>query len=116
MTTARILLPFPPSTNGLYRAHNGRVIKSKKYREFEKTAAGDIANQRPPTFHGEIALKLTLGRPDKRRRDIDNYCKATIDALVMAGILEDHRVHSLSATWSDDIEGCVVEIADWVLP
>jgi len=38
---------------------------------------------------GRLAVTVDLYPPDKRRRDVDNSAKATLDALAHAGVYED---------------------------
>ena len=58
-------------------------------------------------FNGPLAV----GRPDRRKRDIDNINKATLDLLEHVGVLEnDHYVHDLRSYWSDKVVGIQVII------
>ena len=119
MTTARIQLPFPPSSNSLFGTNwkTKRRFKTKTYEAWLKLADSEVSLAVSHRFDDLVALKLTLCKPDKRKRDVSNFIKAVEDLLVRHGVIrDDSYVHSVSATWSDDIEGCVVEIADWVLP
>ena len=54
-----------------------------------------MVKSQAPGVHYEIAqpveVRLTLRPPSKRAYDIDNRAKATLDALVKAGILADDR-------------------------
>jgi crossover junction endodeoxyribonuclease RusA len=38
---------------------------------------------------GRLELSVMLYPPDRRRRDIDNVCKALLDSLTFAGLIED---------------------------
>lgn len=94
---------LPPSVNALYRAVRGRSIKSKPYRAWENVALQEMALKgiKPlsgPYFHAEYIFD----RPDRRRRDVDNYVKATADILVKAGLIEDDKlIEKFTASWSD---------------
>ena len=58
-----------------------------------------------------VAVELAVGRPDRRKRDIDNINKATLDLLEHVGVLEnDHYVHDLRSYWSDKVVGIQVII------
>jgi crossover junction endodeoxyribonuclease RusA len=63
---------------------------SARGREYRKTALWEIKAQRVPNF-GTYRLKVSMIlRPrDKRKCDLDNYCKAVLDALQKAGVYED---------------------------
>ena len=91
-----IVIPYPPSVNTYWRAVKGRVIMSKKGREYRDavyTAVNsafepdDIDDPRP--LLGRLRVKIIATMPDKRRRDIDNINKAALDALGYAGIYGD---------------------------
>ena len=54
---------------------------------------------RPDEPMGKAHLTITFHAADKRRRDIDNLlsaCKAYIDGLVAAGVIEDDSADNLS--------------------
>jgi len=85
-------LPIPPSTNELYvylRKGNRRVA-SKKYVAWRMIAALMLANQKKVTFQEVDTITISV-HPNKRR-DIDNYAKATLDLLVGHGIMVDDRI------------------------
>lgn len=99
MTALR--LPYPPSANRLWRAVNGRQIKSKHYREWIEEAQRVIREQAPACVHGDYRLTLIATRPDRRARDIDNLIKPVSDALATAGVIaNDCRAQSVLAAWS----------------
>lgn len=85
-------LPVPPSTNELYvylRKGNRRVA-SKKYVSWRMISALMLAGQTKVTFQTIDTLTISI-HPNKRR-DIDNYAKATLDLLVGHGIMVDDRI------------------------
>ena len=51
---------------------------------------------------------MLVVRPDKRQRDLDNLFKAASDALVGAGILEDHNCEWLEARWVAEGPQCTL--------
>jgi crossover junction endodeoxyribonuclease RusA len=114
MMYACLILPFPGSVNTLWRAYNNRNIKSARGREYDKDAARALERQRPlPFFSKPVQIVASMGRPDKRRRDIDNHWKAAGDALVAAGVLaDDSLIHRLTLQWVDDVTGVRVEIEE----
>ena len=91
-----IVIPYPPSVNTYWRAVKGRVIMSKKGREYRDAVycavtsafeSDDVDDPRP--LLGRLKVKIIATMPDKRRRDIDNINKAALDALGYAGIYGD---------------------------
>lgn len=101
-------LPFPPSSNSLWRAVNGRNILSKKYRLWRDLAASLLMIQmrEKEPIKGRYQMTVRLDRPDRRKRDLSNVgTKAIEDALVMAGIIEDdHLAQRIVVEWTDVID------------
>jgi crossover junction endodeoxyribonuclease RusA len=53
-----------------------------------------------------LQVHLTLHPPTLRKYDIDNFCKATFDALSHAGFWEDdEQIDSLSIKKAEKIKG-----------
>lgn len=87
-----LALPWPPSVNHYWvRTRNGGMRVSDRGVTFRNTvtlligAAGLGGNTRL----GRLSVRLCLWQPDARRRDVDNICKATLDALAHAGVYGD---------------------------
>ena len=115
--TFSISLPFPPSTNRLWRVVNGRAILSKAYREWIAAAGVELVTQRPKKHEGPVAVGIELGMPDRRRRDIDNCGKACLDLLRRHGVIEDDHsgiVRDLRVRVGEGFVGARVEVQ--VLP
>lgn len=88
----RLSLGVPPSTNTYYRSVAGRgVLISKRGREYRVEVAK--ACQDYVGSFGEsarLSILVVLRPPDRRRRDLDNFCgKALLDSLMKAGIFVD---------------------------
>ena len=81
-------LPFPPSTNSIWRAYRGRNISSKAYRQWQVEAGAELIAQRPDKHEGPVHVTMTFGLPDKRRRDIDNLAKPVNDLLVTHQVIQ----------------------------
>lgn len=93
-----ITLPWPPSVNSYYRTYKNRTILSAAGRKYKKQAAAAIAAKvkTPPQYSERLEVELHLSPPDRRKRDIDNYAKATLDALQAAKIfLDDSQIDRL---------------------
>lgn len=85
----RIILPFPPSINRLWRCVKGRTILSKDGRLWFADAADSVREQWPATVVTPVRVDILVIPPDKRKRDIDNLAKPCLDALVKGMALAD---------------------------
>lgn len=101
-----IQLPFPPSTNSLYRNVQGRGrVKTEKYKDWLLRAGLIVSAQLKSNerIEGPYGLRLRAYRPDKRRRDLSNLLKATEDLLVALGVVEDDSLcQSIEAEWAKE--------------
>jgi len=86
-----LYLPWPPTVNSYYgTARSGAKFISKKGRVFRDALEEAIHEQVPGLKLDEaLFLDVVLYPPDKRRRDLDNYMKALLDACTIAGLWED---------------------------
>lgn len=109
-----LMLPFPPTANNLF-AGRLRRFPSRAYKAWREEATRALRQQRRvPRFAGRVRVTISLGRPDRRRRDVANYEKAPIDLLVAGGVLEDDSlIEEMVLRWDADVTGCRVEIEDW---
>ena len=97
-------LPLPPSTNALWRSNRGRVHRSRRYLAWLKEAGWELLTQRPKRITGGVEIRIAIGRPDNRKRDLDNVAtKAILDLLTAHQIItDDSKVTSLAARWCSD--------------
>ena len=117
-----IILPYPPSVNTYWRAVKGRVILSKKGREYRDAVSVAVASvfegeevEDPRPLLGRLKVVIKATMPDRRRRDIDNINKAALDAMGYAGIYgDDEQIDDLRVIRSDVMKpGCLeVEITE----
>ena len=85
-----LALPYPPSVNSMYRTFRGRMLISKKGREWMKLAVHEAKLQANGWFvTGACSIAIKAYVPDNRRRDIDNISKGLFDSLTHAGIWND---------------------------
>lgn len=91
-----LVLPWPPSVNTYWRHPNkgplaGRTLISEKGREYriavQQLAMVERWGKMPAD--ARLSVQIDAWPPDKRRRDLDNVLKASLDALAAAGVLED---------------------------
>ena len=92
----KLELPFPPSING-YRIplRRGKTIilgTSNNGHKYVKRVGESLIDQEFHTYSDNVKVSLELYPPDKRKRDIDNYCKALFDSLVKHNVLEDDKL------------------------
>lgn len=108
---ATFLLPYPPSVNRIYRIFKNRLIKSAEYRAWLDEAHKALLLQ-DTERHGwtsPVRVEAAVGRPDNRKRDLDNVFKATADFCEAAGFVEnDHLIHAWNVYWSRDVTNGVL--------
>jgi crossover junction endodeoxyribonuclease RusA len=97
-----LTLPYPPSANRLWRAVNGRNIKSREYRDWMTEAYAAVLQQYTrPHLPGDYRMTINADRPDRRRRDLGNILKAAEDALVHCGVVQDDSMaQGITLAWS----------------
>lgn len=94
----KLRLPFPPSTNTYYRMVNNRMLISEKGRKYRQDVIGSCLEQLKcfPKLSGRLSVRIIATVPDKRRRDLDNMLKATLDSLQHAGVyFDDSQIDDL---------------------
>lgn len=103
---------LPPTVNHLYANIPGRGrVKSKRYHTWINAVNWQVAAQNPSKVTGEVEVAIFVKRPDKRKRDLDNLCKASLDMLVSNALIEDDsKIVKLSIEWTQnpDIEGTMI--------
>lgn len=86
-------LPFPPSLNSYYRKVRNRMIISEQGRTWRDRVVSIVKRKCEGLKFKDgarLTLIVSLFPPDKRKRDLDNFCgKALQDALQYSGIFED---------------------------
>lgn len=98
-------LPWPPSMNSNWRNVGNRTLLSADARKFRATVCRmfNAGGPRKPPAGGRIALAMDAYPPDRRRRDLDNIQKPTLDALQHAGVYEDDSQIDLLITRRCDV-------------
>lgn len=105
-------LPFPPSTNHIWRHVRGRTFLSAAGRRFRQrvTAILRAANIQPTS--GKLCCSVTVFPPDRRRRDLDNLLKSLLDALQHGGAFpDDSQIVWLITVKATPIRGGRVRVA-----
>jgi len=113
-----IALPMPPSVNRMYRVVYGpsrRVIKSERYKTWERAAHGYYLEQgahRMPKIQGHFRAHITLDESKRGRSDADNRAKATLDALQTFGLIaNDKYCDEVTIGWGRAPAGCIVTLS-----
>lgn len=87
-------LPFPPSINHYWRRSGHIIHVSTAGRQFRNEVVEQCGGE--IMLLGRLAVNLELTMPTRRKRDIDNYVKSTLDALAHAGVFEnDNQIDEL---------------------
>lgn len=82
-------LPWPPSANHFQGQRYGKRFLSAKTKLFRLKVSDEVAKSNLAPLAQALEVFIALYPPDKRKRDIDNYIKQTLDALQHAGVYED---------------------------
>lgn len=101
-------LPYPPSVNSCWRVFRNRSILSKRGREYREEAIKAMQSQGlyEECVSERLSVSLTLHPPTLRKYDIDNFCKASFDALSHAGFwVDDEQVDQLSIKKGEKVKG-----------
>lgn len=83
----QLILPWPPTLNTYRAIVNGRLITSKKGRQYCKDVAKLCVGHMPEG--AKLYVHVQAFPPDKRRRDLDNLPKALLDSMGKAGVYGD---------------------------
>lgn len=107
--TVTLQLPLPPSANRLWvRAQKG-MRRSDEYVAWLLEAGWTAKTQRPGKIDGPFKVSIHASRPDKRRRDIDNLIKPSLDLMEHLQIIEDDSdCEQVSARWVTAGEGVTI--------
>ena len=109
-------LDLPPSTNAIWRAVKGRVIKSRRYRAWLELGASQIASQGLIQVVGRVGVLVSIHPPNRRAMDLDNRCKGLGDLLQSAGVIEDDsHIDELHVCRREIIKGGLAVVRVWNL-
>lgn len=99
-----ITLPWPPSTNSIWRNVDGQTLLSKKGRTYRRKCRDlcVVAGIAGLKYAGRLRARIVLQPPNKQRRDVDNHCKAILDALTHAGVwIDDEQIDDMHVLRGD---------------
>ena len=110
-------LPFPPSTNRIWRRSGGKIIKSKIYLDWLNAADMYVLSTRQfpkRKIHGPFRAAIRLNRDLRGRSDGDNRIKALLDWCQSRDLVRNDS-DCLSGFWVwvdplDAPEGCRITL------
>ncbi len=115
-------LPFPPSTNRLWRTSYNRVHISTEYARWKRTADGmfyeQFSNKRPQRIEFLFTIHIVLGRQFRGGSngragytDGDNRTKAVLDWCQRAGLVKDDKFcEAWPGEWGEAPTGCRITL------
>jgi len=112
----RIVLPFPPSVNRLWRTtKSGGVYSSKEYKDWAMHTGWVLAGQlNGKSIKGKYTLEINAVKPDKRRRDLGNLEKAISDILEKCGVIEnDYLCQEIHLKWVPTGPQCEIIVREY---
>jgi crossover junction endodeoxyribonuclease RusA len=101
--------------NAYWRKSPVGMYITQQGKDFRKRVAEIVAEHNAKKFGDArlfVAMRVCGG--DKRRRDIDNFCKAGLDALMHAGVFDDDsQIDELHVSRGPIVKGgqCIVMVA-----
>lgn len=101
----KLMLPYPPSANKLWKpVAAGKMPRTPEYRAWMTEASwlAALAAREQGRIRGTYKVLVEVCPPSlKRRRDLDNLLKATSDALVKGGVVEDDSLcQEITVRWT----------------
>lgn len=93
-------IPFPPSANAIWRNARGRTYLSQEYKTFLEEVAAAWRSEPIEGWetNARYTVTIQLFPATRRKYDVDNRIKPTLDALTKAGAwLDDEQVDDVRA-------------------
>jgi crossover junction endodeoxyribonuclease RusA len=109
-------LPFPPSTNRLWRHCRGRVVLNPEYRAWIKKTDDFLIYQKVKPakvkVSGPFVAEIVLDENERKRGgDCDNRVKAVLDYAQRVEIINNDRLaKKVSVEWGCAPHGCRLTI------
>ena len=108
-------ISMPPTANNLLLNVRGRGrVKTPEYRAWIETNGWVIKRAaQAKAIAGPYALIVQVGKPDNRRRDLDNLTKAVNDLIVSTGaVRDDSDCQRIQIGWSEHHDDCFVQVIE----
>ena len=106
-----LVLPYPPTVNHMYRRARGHLALTPEALAFRHAVRMIAIMQAVTPITGPVAVFLDVYRP-RRRGDLDNILKATLDAI-QNGVAyrDDDQVEQITAVRYDDKRAPRIEVS-----
>lgn len=109
-----LALPFPVSSNRIWRHGRGNTFISKQYKAWKDAALASYLEQRKTVgspIDGNFTYHIILDeRRRKVARDGDNRGKVVLDFLQSVGLIVDDKFAD-AGSWSwGPVDGCMVRV------
>ena len=105
-----LVLPYPPTVNHMYRRARGHLALTPEALAFRHAVRMIAMVQAVTPLVGPVAVFLDVYRP-RRRGDLDNILKATLDALNGIAYRDDDQVTEIHAQRYEDKRAPRVEVS-----
>lgn len=89
-------IPWPPSANRYWRTWRNRAVVSAEAKAYKQDVRCRLFGRGDVTLE-PVGVRLLCEPPDKRRRDLDNCLKVTLDALEGVLYENDRQVVEIEA-------------------
>lgn len=108
-------LPYPVSTNRMWRHFRGMTVLSKEGKEYKKMVATIAASVSPYSAPVRVAYTLRPklnkdGSERKTRIDLGNAEKVVSDALQGIAFVDDKQIVDLRVTLGEAIQGGGIDV------
>lgn len=93
-----VTMPWPPSTNSIWRNVGKRTLLSKEARVYRNRARGELLAQGAANtkLEGRLGVEVVLYPHNRQSFDIDNKLKALLDAMTHSRVwLDDSQVDEI---------------------
>ena len=103
-TSLTVELPYPPTANMLWRRVGNKTLLSAQGRTYRS----DVAARLFPCkrLSGVLRVEIDVYPPDRRKRDLDNTLKASLDAMAKGGAyFDDNQIAELSLIRCEVVRG-----------
>lgn len=113
MDILRFTMPYPPSINHYYLRTSSGVIIAPRGKKYRHDVCLLLSKYRGICDNRRLGMTINVFPPDKRKRDIDNILKVSIDSMQYAKVFkDDNQIDMLSVIRRDVVKNG--ELAVWI--